>query len=87
MRSEKIYTVDFKKLRWEKYLNDSQTFAIQAAVHSDYFTTNSHYISLKSKDAIADYFRHKYSRRPSVDLKHPHLRIHIHINKDYCQVS
>jgi putative N6-adenine-specific DNA methylase len=42
---------------------------------------------LKSKDAIADYYRHKYSKRPNIDLKYPALKIHIHIKDDFCTVS
>ena len=68
-----------QKIKWEKYLDVEGTFSIGAVVNSKNFTSNSHYISLKSKDAIADYFRHKYSKRPNVDLKYPDLKIHIHI--------
>ncbi|WP_456377201.1 THUMP domain-containing class I SAM-dependent RNA methyltransferase [Lutibacter sp.] len=80
----------YKKLmqiEWEKYMNLETTFSIGAVVNSKNFTTNSHYISLKSKDAIADYFRHKYHKRPNVDVKNPDLKIHVHIQKDLCSVS
>jgi putative N6-adenine-specific DNA methylase len=92
IQSFRVFDEDdlYKKLQtiaWEKYLNVSGTFAIGAVVNSPRFTSNSHYISLKSKDAIADYFRHKFHKRPNVDLKHPDLKIHIHIQKDYCTVS
>ncbi len=76
-----------QKIKWEKYLDVNGTFAIGAVVNSKNFTTNSHYISLKSKDAIADYYRHQYSRRPNVDLDYPDLKIHIHIQKDWCTIS
>ncbi|TVZ54892.1 putative N6-adenine-specific DNA methylase [Lutibacter sp. Hel_I_33_5] len=76
-----------QKIKWEKYLDVEGTFAIGAVVNSKNFTSNSHYISLKSKDAIADYFRHKYSKRPNVDLDFPDLKIHIHIQKDWLTVS
>ncbi|MDP6921736.1 MAG: THUMP domain-containing protein [Lutibacter sp.] len=80
----------YKKLQqipWERYMNVDSTFAIGAVVHSKHFTANNHYISLKSKDAIADYFRHKYHRRPNVDLKHPDCKIHIRIQQGHCTVS
>ena len=48
-----------QKIKWENFLDAEGTFAIGAVVNSKNFTSNSHYISLKSKDAIADYFRHK----------------------------
>jgi len=75
-----------KKIDWENYLDVDNTFAINAVVNSENFTSNSHYIALKSKDAIADYFREKYNKRPSVDLDHPHLRLNVHIHKDMCNV-
>ena len=77
---------NLKKIRWEKYFDVESTFAINSAVHSDNFT-NSHYVSLKSKDAIVDYFRHKYHKRPSIDIKHPDILFNIHIQKNTCTVS
>lgn len=76
-----------QKIKWEKYLDAEGTFAIGSVVNSKNFTSNSHYISLKSKDAIADYFRHKYSKRPNVDLKYPDVKIHVHIQKEWLTIS
>ncbi|MHB1146458.1 MAG: THUMP domain-containing class I SAM-dependent RNA methyltransferase [Lutibacter sp.] len=76
-----------QQIQWEKYMSVSSTFSIGAVVNSQGFTTNSHYITLKSKDAIADYFRNKYNERPSVDTKHQDLKIHVHIHNNYCSIS
>ena len=76
-----------QRVKWERFLDVDGTFAIDAVVHSRNFTTNSHYISLKSKDAIADYFVHKYKKRPNVDLKYPDIKIHIHIHKEWLTIS
>jgi len=76
-----------QKIKWENYLDVDGTFAIGAVVNSKNFTTNSHYISLKSKDSVADYFRHKYSKRPNVDLQFPDVKIHIHIQKEWLTIS
>ena len=76
-----------QKIKWEKYLDVEGTFAIGAVVNSKNFTSNSHYIALKSKDAVADYYRHKYSKRPNVDLDYPDVKIHVHIQKDWCTIS
>lgn len=83
---EDLYEV-IQKIKWEKYLKPEGTFSISAVVNSKNFTSNSHYIALKSKDAVADYFRHIYSKRPNVDLKYPDLKIHVHIQKDWCTIS
>ena len=76
-----------QKIKWENFLDAEGTFAIGAVVNSKNFTSNSHYIALKSKDAVADYFRHKYHKRPNVDLKYPDVKIHIHIQKEWLTVS
>lgn len=76
-----------QRIKWDRYLDVDGTFAIGAVVNSKNFTTNSHYISLKSKDAIADYFMHKYKKRPNVDLKHPDVKVHIHIYNEWLTIS
>ncbi|MGC6285317.1 MAG: THUMP domain-containing class I SAM-dependent RNA methyltransferase [Polaribacter sp.] len=85
--NEKDLYQQIQRIKWERYLSVDSTFAINAVVNSNHFTTNSHYIALKSKDAIADYFRHKESKRPNVDIKNPDLRIHIHIQKEFLTIS
>jgi len=77
---------NLQKIRWEKYFNEKKSFAINSVIHSDNFT-NSHYVSLKSKDAIVDYFRDKTGNRPNIDLKHPDVLFNIHIQKNLCTVS
>ncbi|MFY9244043.1 MAG: class I SAM-dependent RNA methyltransferase [Polaribacter sp.] len=76
-----------KKIKWENYLDVDGTFAIGAVSNSKNLPNHSHYIALKSKDAIADYFRDKFDKRPNVDLDYPDLKIHIHINKDLLTIS
>ncbi|MGY5847520.1 THUMP domain-containing class I SAM-dependent RNA methyltransferase [Salegentibacter sp. HM20] len=90
-KSFKIYSEDdlyksIYQLPWEDFLNVDDTLAVDATVHSETFT-HSKYISLKTKDAIVDRFRDKFGERPSVDLDHPTLRINIHIEKNFCNVS
>ena len=75
-----------KKINWEEYLDQTKTFAINSVINSDNFN-NSLYVSLKSKDAIVDYFREKTGDRPNVDLKHPDILFNIHIQKNTCTVS
>lgn len=82
---EELYN-NIKKLPWEKFLDVRGSLAIDSAVHSDIFT-HSQYVALKAKDAIVDRFREKFGERPDVDLDFPDLRINIHIEKNFCNVS
>lgn len=49
--------------------------------------SHSHYAALKIKDAIVDQLRLKFGRRPDVDTKNPHLRIHAFLNDRRCTLS
>ncbi|WPY99900.1 THUMP domain-containing class I SAM-dependent RNA methyltransferase [Christiangramia sp. OXR-203] len=84
--SEQELYDNIKKLPWEKFLDVEGSLAIDSAVHSDIFT-HSQYVALKSKDAIVDRFREKFGKRPDVDLDFPDLRINIHIENNFCNVS
>ncbi len=71
---------------WEDYMDVNQTLAIDSTVFSKYFS-HSQYVALKTKDAIVDRFRDREGSRPSIDLDHPHLRIHIHIDRNIATLS
>ena len=75
-----------KSIPWEQYMDAKGSLAVDATVYSKYFT-HSKYIALKTKDAIVDRFRDREGVRPDVDLDHPTLRIHVHIDRNICTVS
>ena len=75
-----------QKIDWPKFLDLSDTFAVDAIVNNSVLT-HSRYVALKTKDAIADQFRSAYKRRPSVDVNNPVLRINVHIVNNFCTVS
>ncbi|MDO3694849.1 THUMP domain-containing protein [Wenyingzhuangia sp. chi5] len=76
------------KIRWEKYLEVNGTFATKGTNQFSGITSNTHYLALKTKDAIADYFMAKHDARPDVDIKHPDLKVNVHIDRyGFCTVS
>jgi putative N6-adenine-specific DNA methylase len=75
-----------RKIKWEDFLTADNTFAITASVTKSKIN-NSLYASLCLKDGIADYFRGKYGRRPSVDTTNPDVRFNLHIEKDVAIIS
>ncbi|WP_034886408.1 class I SAM-dependent RNA methyltransferase [Gillisia sp. JM1] len=82
---EDLYN-EIKKIAWEDFMDVKDTLAIDATVHSEQFT-HSKYIAQKTKDAVVDRFREKFGSRPDVDLDFPTLRINIHIEHNFCNVS
>ena len=83
---EQQFYRNLNRFEWDKYLHISQSFAIDATVHSERFT-HSQFMTLKMKDAIVDYFRQKYNRRPDVNPKDPSIRFHLHIDREYITIS
>ena len=74
------------KIRWDRYLDPDDTFSIVPVVNSPHFS-HTGYPGLILKDAIADYFRNKFGRRPSVDTTDPGILINLHISNDNVTVS
>jgi putative N6-adenine-specific DNA methylase len=68
-----------KRYDWSTHLNNKMTFAVDPVVHSPHFR-NSHFISLRVKDAIVDQFRDRTSLRPSVNKDQPDILINVHIS-------
>jgi len=75
-----------KKIRWEEFLTVKQTFSIMANV-SESDITHSNFAGLRVKDAIADYFRDRSNKRPSVDSKDPWITINLHIHRNVATIS
>ena len=75
-----------KAIRWEDYLGSDKSFAVDAVVFSEDFR-HSKFVSYRVKDAIADYFREKTGKRPSVRLNNPDVLLNIHIAQTDCTLS
>ena len=82
---ESLYKV-FYNFPWGNYMDVNSKFVIDSVVNGQIFT-HSQYASQKAKDGIVDQFRDRFSKRPTVDLNRPDLRINLHINNDYCTIS
>lgn len=76
-----------KKIEWSQLFSPGHSFAISSTVFRSKDFKNSMFASLKTKDAIVDYFRQKYGKRPDVDTNNPDIRIHIHVHENTCTLS
>jgi putative N6-adenine-specific DNA methylase len=74
------------KIEWDMFMDTYDTFSIVPVVNSPHFG-HTGYAGLILKDAIADYFRKKTGRRPSVDTSNPGILINLHISTDLVTIS
>jgi len=74
------------KIEWEKFMDPDDTFSIVPVINSPHFG-HTGYAGLILKDAIADTFRRKTGRRPSVDTNDPRILINLHISNDLVTIS
>ena len=84
--NEHKYYEKLSRFPWDQYMKINQTFAIDATVYSEKYT-HSQFMTLKMKDAIVDFFNHKYDNRPSIDTKQPDIKFHLHIDRDLVTIS
>ncbi|MDX1630734.1 MAG: THUMP domain-containing protein [Thermoanaerobaculia bacterium] len=75
-----------RSISWLDHLGPDDTLAVEARLRKAR-ATNSHYVALKTKDAIVDRVRAETGRRPEVDLEDPRLRIHVFVEGDRATVS
>lgn len=83
--ADEVYA-EIKKMDWQKYLTEKNTFSVDSVVFSSVFT-HSKFVAYRVKDAIVDYFTQKTGKRPSVSISNPDLLINIHIAENQCTLS
>ena len=82
---DQVYEIA-KSVKWERYMTEDSTFAIDATVYSDRLR-NSRFVTYRVKDAIADYWTEKTGKRPNVNTEDPDVRINVHIANEQVTVS
>ncbi len=75
-----------RQINWDQYFDHSNTIAVKAIIFDTVFD-NSHFVELRSKDAVVDHFSEKFNSRPNVDTRDPDIKISIHLSKNICKVS
>jgi putative N6-adenine-specific DNA methylase len=74
------------KIEWSSIMDSDSTFSVVPVVNSKLFV-HTGYPALVVKDAIADYFREKTGRRPSVDTTNSSILINLHISNEKVNIS
>jgi putative N6-adenine-specific DNA methylase len=74
------------KVEWDNFLDPDKTFSIIPVINSPFFQ-HTGYAGLVLKDALADWFREKTGRRPSVNADEPDIVFNLHISNDLVTIS
>jgi putative N6-adenine-specific DNA methylase len=72
-------------LPWNEFIEPDASIAINSICNQSHFD-NTMFVSMRTKDAIADFFRHRTGIRPSVNNDRPDLRVQVHIFKEKATV-
>ena len=75
-----------RQIEWDEHMSVDTTFSIHC-IGSGGGITHSRFGALRVKDALADYFRDRVGRRPSVDAISPGIRVHVRLRNTTVQVS
>jgi putative N6-adenine-specific DNA methylase len=85
--SDNVLYEKVRDINWHQWMNVENTLAVDAVTFSENLN-HSHFIALRTKDAIVDQFRGRTGKRPSIDTEKPDLAIQVHIGReDLCTVS
>jgi 23S rRNA (guanine2445-N2)-methyltransferase len=68
---------------WSRFLRADGTFVVDAR-SKESALDHTLFVEQRVKDAIADQFRERSGRRPSVDKEAPDLGVHAHLFRDRC---
>jgi putative N6-adenine-specific DNA methylase len=86
IRSKDDLYIGGSKIEWEKFIDPDDTFSVVPVINSPHFS-HTGYAGLILKDAIADSFRKRTGRRPSVNTNDPVILINLHISYDLVTIS
>lgn len=75
-----------KEFDWSSIMSPDTTFAIDMVMNSETFT-HSRFATYRVKDAIVDWFRDRYDKRPSVRVTDADILLNVHIQGDSVTVS
>lgn len=86
IRSKEDLYDEASKIDWSLYMDADTSFLVVPVVNSKIFN-HTGYPALILKDAIADFFRQKQGRRPSVDNVKPDIVVNLHISHTKTTIS
>ena len=77
--SDELYKHAYE-VDWKNHIKPAGTFSVSCTLTAAE-SLNSNFVTLKVKDAIADYFREHTGTRPNVAAQEPDVSVHVHIHQ------
>jgi 23S rRNA (guanine2445-N2)-methyltransferase / 23S rRNA (guanine2069-N7)-methyltransferase len=72
---------------WSRHLDPRGSFAVTFNTKSSRVIKNTHFGSLKVKDAVVDQMRCRFGKRPDIDRSRPDIRINLYLDRDKARLS
>jgi 23S rRNA (guanine2445-N2)-methyltransferase / 23S rRNA (guanine2069-N7)-methyltransferase len=76
-----------RRTDWSRHLSPKGSFAVTFNAKSSRIISNSHFGSLKVKDAVVDQIRSRFGRRPDIDRSRPDIRINVYLKGENARMS
>lgn len=73
------------KIRWSDYIDEDAYISVTSNVQNDTINNNL-FANLKVKDAIVDYYRTQYNKRPNTGSSLEGAVVHLHWKDDYASL-
>ncbi|WP_432745712.1 bifunctional 23S rRNA (guanine(2069)-N(7))-methyltransferase RlmK/23S rRNA (guanine(2445)-N(2))-methyltransferase RlmL [Methylobacter sp. G7] len=87
VKSQEDLYKGIQKIDWFEHINPEDSFAVSFSAKNSEAINNTHFGSLKVKDAIVDQMRDKFQIRPSINTEQPSIRINVYLNGETAQLS
>jgi putative N6-adenine-specific DNA methylase len=84
--SDSVLYREAYNIPWSEIFSVNQTFAVESNVSNSHIR-HSKFAALRLKDAIVDYFRKKYGKRPDVNTENPDIRFNLNIDENRAVIS
>lgn len=76
-----------QEINWFEHLNPEDSFAVSFSAKNSEVINNTHFGTLKVKDAVVDQMRDAFGIRPSINTEQPSIRINVHLHGETAQLS
>jgi putative N6-adenine-specific DNA methylase len=83
-QEDDLYTLA-RRVPWPAWMSPKQTFKVDVTAQRSPLRS-LHFAGLRIKDALCDVLREELGERPNVEIRHPDVRVMLHLTEDQATV-